>query len=450
MITSASLVQNRLPDGIGEEDGVSQTGESYNTSIGGYYVDEDGYRPSKSFVMVFSLLLGILCVNHGCFVGTLLMTVAFFPGAVIISMFKSQIRRREISVRTVSDLFTFGATISVLTSFLFEGLIFGLLLGTRDGQCDHFVYNRFGCKVGFPLYIFATILKYITCIGLVEEGCKLMGLFTIKSHIEDLRHKESFTSHYVNSNFGFVIAGMSSSLGFALIENVVYLSNSLESIIRMLFIGIARAFLSVPFHVSASGYTSILISRQVYARDGDSLGRQNTGSSSSPLEKCFKRLASLLPAGVLHGVYDSSLVILTTLEQDQESDPSRHLASSIRESPSGQGAVLTKISRLVALLRSPPFPKSFRNKLIGSIQDQTSVQSPFSQCFHNEPLLLDLLGFGFFILSVLAFSTCVFLFFHNWMHLKKETFDRRLMVVTRAMRDQREGEIELVDEYIQI
>lgn len=378
------------------------------------------------------------------------MVVAFFPGVMVMYMFRNQIREGEISIKTVSDLFAFGATISVMTSLLFEGLIFGWVFGTKDDNVSNLLYNKFGCRTGFPLYVLAILLKYIISIGLVEEGCKLMGLFTIKPHIEDLRYRESFTSHYVSSNLGFVIGGVSSSLGFALIENIAYLSNSMESIIRMLLIGVARAFLSVPFHISASGYTSILISRQIYKQGEDPLNDQRppTNHHNSAAERCFQKLAALIPAGVLHGIYDSSLVILMLLEQDQDSGLDRNLANGKREPSFGQGIIFTKMSKLITLL-SPPSHTKILNKLISSVKRQVSVKNSFFQCFDSDPLLLDFIGFGFFTLSVLSLSICILLFINNWMHLERQTFDRRLVPVTTETRRERGG-IELVNEYIHI
>ncbi|OLQ16053.1 Protease prsW family protein [Cryptosporidium hominis] len=130
--------------------------------------------------------------------------------------------------------------------------------------------------------------------------------------------------HYLKSNFGYVIAGISCSLGFAIIENIVYLSNSMESIIIMILVGIARGIISIPFHIFASGYTTILFSRQIFIQDDYySTNNNNYYYYYYPiyiLKQIIIKFLTLLPAGILHGIYDSSLIILVLINQDYNQD----------------------------------------------------------------------------------------------------------------------------------
>ncbi|KAJ1605603.1 transmembrane domain-containing protein [Cryptosporidium canis] len=142
--------------------------------------------------------------------------------------------------------------VSLVQSSPDGGLPLARIYRTNVGE-----YVQEGWRVGLLLII----------VG-ASPGVAIIGLF--RSQIrqgEDLSYRESFLSHYVHSNLGFVIGGVSSSLGFALIENIAYLSNSTENILLMILIGIARTFLSVPFHISASGYSCIILSRYIFRED---------------------------------------------------------------------------------------------------------------------------------------------------------------------------------------
>ncbi|KAJ1607861.1 transmembrane domain-containing protein [Cryptosporidium canis] len=358
----------------------------YRTNVG-EYVQEVSSWPSGSFSLLCLLLLTTLCVSQGWRVGLLLIIVGASPGVAIIGLFRSQIRQGEVSIKTISDLFTFGATVSVSTALILEGLIFGRIFDT--GSDLEFGYS---CVVELPLYMLAVLLKYIISVGLVEESCKLMGLLTLKPHVEDLSYRESFLSHYVHSNLGFVIGGVSSSLGFALIENIAYLSNSTENILLMILIGIARTFLSVPFHISASGYSCIILSRYIFREDDlhGSRAPESTSTStfmsdvlsSDLLKKTLAVSRAVLPAALLHGIYDSSLAILVLLEQDGDTETSPE-----PELKQTRGWLFSSLSRLAALS-----PRHFgAKKLITSLKR------------HGHDGYRFLNGFGGFVVAVYQF-----------------------------------------------
>ncbi|OII71903.1 uncharacterized protein cubi_00711 [Cryptosporidium ubiquitum] len=433
MTRNISLLQNNIGINQGNND-ATQINNNHHTNIGEYVQEKENY-PSISFIILISLIFGILSLNHGLYYGVLLITVAISPGVLIIYQFKKQIIQGEISIKTITDLFTFGAIISVSTTLILEGLFFSWIFNIKN---DHYNYiNKYGCNIGFPLYIFIIILKYIISIGIVEEGCKLLGLLTIKPYIQDINYRESFTSHYVKSNIGYVLGGISTSLGFAIIENIAYLSNSMENIIIMFLVGIARAIISIPFHIFASGYTSIQLSKQTFRENHHHLNDDHIS-----FKKVITKLLTLLPAGVLHGIYDSSLIIIVIISQDHSDDLGSEFnpIGEIKTCPK----LFTKIYKLATL---NPFSFKIRN-LIGSIHRQTLVQNPLIKCF--SPLSYNLITLGFFLISVFSYFACLFLFLHNWIHLERRTSSRRIMAEAGNRIRTGAGEVELVGEYGQV
>ncbi|KAH8581731.1 conserved hypothetical membrane [Cryptosporidium sp. chipmunk genotype I] len=408
-----------------------------NTNIG-EYVQESKNHPSNTFIALMLLISIIIGINHGWYCGIFLVIISISPGILIMYQFKKQIIQGEISIKTITDLFTFGAIVSVSTTLILESLFFTWIFNIKNDHYDHYI-NQFGCNIGFSLYIFIIIFKYIISIGIVEEACKLIGLLTIKPYIEDINYKESFTSHYLKSNFGYVIGGISSSLGFAIIENIAYLSNSMESIIIMILVGIARGIISIPFHIFASGYTSILFSRRTYIQNDFHSINNNDHYYYYPiyiLKQITSKLITLLPAGILHGIYDSSLIILVLLNQDynkgQKFDDRLNSACNLNN----------QIQKLFLTL----FPFKI-NKLFGNFKNQNLVQNSFSKCFNA--FYYNLLTLGFFILAVLSYSICLFLFIHNWIHLERKTSSRRVLTRTVDINSTSNTirEIELTGEY---
>ncbi|POM83145.1 Protease prsW family protein [Cryptosporidium meleagridis] len=382
----------------------------------GEYVQENKKYPSNSFIILISLISAIIIINHGWYYGILLLIISISPGILIISQFKDCIINDEISVKTITDLFTFGAIISVSTTLLLEGLFFNYIFYLKNDNYSYYI-NQFGCNLGFSLFIFIILIKYIISIGIIEEACKLIGLLTIKPFIEDINYKESFTSHYLKSNFGYVIAGISCSLGFAIIENIVYLSNSMETIAIMILVGIARGVISIPFHIFASGYTTILFSRQIFIQDDF---YPNTNYYYYPiyiLKQIIIKFLTLLPAGILHGIYDSSLILLVLIHQDYNNDEilGHHLN--------------TRILQLFLTL----FPLKI-NKLFARFKNQNLVEeNSFNNCFGT--FFDHLITIGFLVFAILSYFICFFLFIYNWIYLEKQNSNRRIITTRTLSRD---------------
>ncbi|KAL5370151.1 transmembrane domain-containing protein [Cryptosporidium parvum] len=396
-----------------------------HTNIG-EYVQENKKYPSNSFIILILLISTIIIINHGWYYGILLLIISISPGILIIYQFKKYIIEDEISIKTITDLFTFGAIISVSTTLLLEGLFFNYIFYFKNDNYNDYI-DQFGCNIGFSLYILIILIKYIISIGIIEEACKLIGLLTIKPYIEDINYKESFISHYLKSNFGYVIAGISSSLGFAIIENIVYLSNSMESIIIMILVGIARGIISIPFHIFASGYTSILFSRQIFIQN-DYYSNNNNNNNNNYyyyyliyiLKQIIIKFLTLLPAGILHGIYDSSLILLVLINQNYNKDEilSYNLNSTCN--------LNTRILKLFLTL----FPLKI-NKLFGSFKNQNLIENSFNNCFGT--FFYNLITIGFFIFAILSYFICFFLFIYNWIYLEKQNSNRRIITTTRTI-----------------
>ena len=129
------------------------------------------------------------------------------------------------------------------------------------------------------------------CIALVEEMAKMASLKI------GLSGEKSYNNFYDSIIFSTAV-----SLGFAGIENVLYvLSSSMQSLSLGLGTGLLRAFLAVPGHVIFAIFMGFFLDKAVEARvNGKSAGFYNF-------------LAIAVPT-VLHGVYDFFCFTLGTFD----------------------------------------------------------------------------------------------------------------------------------------
>lgn len=99
-----------------------------------------------------------------------------------------------------------------------------------------------------------------------------------------------------NYRFDAIVYCVASSLGFALVENVMYvLGNGLGT-------GIMRAILSVPGHCSFAVFMGFLLGHAKYAAKRKKMG----------LSVCLQLLAFMIPVGI-HGLYDLCLSLESIL-----------------------------------------------------------------------------------------------------------------------------------------
>ena len=119
------------------------------------------------------------------------------------------------------------------------------------------------------------------CIALVEESAKLSSLKI------GLSGEKSYNNFYDSIIFSTAV-----SLGFAGIENVLYvLSSSMQSLSLGIGTGLLRAFLAVPGHVIFAIFMGFFLDKAVEAK----VNRKSPGM--------WNALAIIVPT-ILHGIYD--------------------------------------------------------------------------------------------------------------------------------------------------
>lgn len=123
---------------------------------------------------------------------------------------------------------------------------------------------------------FEKVMYSFFCVGLVEEGCKYLMLYTTTYN-----HKE------FNFTFDMIVYAVFVSLGFALLENILYVLQG------GLLTGILRAVTAVPAHASNAVFMGIFLS---HAKQYEYINKTKSMT--------FKILGVAVPT-ILHGIYDT-------------------------------------------------------------------------------------------------------------------------------------------------
>lgn len=119
------------------------------------------------------------------------------------------------------------------------------------------------------------IIYSFICVGLVEEASKLFLLYLT-----------SYNNREFNYTFDMVVYGVFVALGFALLENILYILTG------GLITGILRAFTAVPAHASNGAFMGMFLSKAKCYEVTDR-------------KKALKyKILSLVIPTLLHGIYD--------------------------------------------------------------------------------------------------------------------------------------------------
>lgn len=119
------------------------------------------------------------------------------------------------------------------------------------------------------------LLYSFFCVGLIEELSKLFYLYIF-----------TYNNKEFNYSFDMIVYGVFASLGFAMVENIVYvLSNGFE-------IGLYRAITAIPLHACTGAFMGIFLS----------IAKQRELLKMNDVLK-YKMSALIVPA-ILHGMYD--------------------------------------------------------------------------------------------------------------------------------------------------
>ena len=193
----------------------------------------------------------------------ILIWAALIPSIVLIWRVLKQDKIESEPAGLLIKLFLFGA-LTCLPAALLEELGETAIMGlTRS-------------------YDLQTVLMYLICVPLAEEGLKYLALrFTTWKH-------EAF-----NFTFDGIVYAVIVSLGFATLENLLYVLNYMS-----LQVAITRGILSVPLHCTCGVFMGYF-----YGQARNHFGR---GEYSASITDRF--LALLIPI-LIHGLYDFALSV---------------------------------------------------------------------------------------------------------------------------------------------
>ncbi|MBQ1538176.1 MAG: PrsW family intramembrane metalloprotease [Ruminococcus sp.] len=207
------------------------------------------------------------------FLNLIALGVALLPTFVIFAIVLANARAKREPFKKVASVFTISA-ISCIPAAILEGIgiaIMTLAISMMGGETK---FERM-TETGKALYY---AVQFLFVVGLAEEACKY---FTFKWII--------FHDREFDNTYDGVIYGAASALGFATLENLMYvfLSNNAP-----LSTAIMRAILSVPMHAVTGivmGYYFGICKYRKY---------NNVNAETAPQRGAF------IFSVILHGVYD--------------------------------------------------------------------------------------------------------------------------------------------------
>jgi RsiW-degrading membrane proteinase PrsW (M82 family) len=159
--------------------------------------------------------------------------------------------------------FAIGAAMTIPAAYAESGL------AALTPYLDPHVMSLGGQLIGLP----SAILAYTIAVGVVEEGVKLLGAWSLAGHRREF-----------DEPVDGIVYACASALGFAAMENMRYFANA-----RMAgTVVTARAFVSVPAHIFFSAIWGYALGRRLVAKKTSVLGW-------------------FLLAAVAHGTFDALL-----------------------------------------------------------------------------------------------------------------------------------------------
>ncbi len=186
-----------------------------------------------------------------------LMALAILPGLLIIIYIMRKDKVEKEPVPLIIKLLILGAVACVPAAFL-ESAITNFLPYFSEGSLAYAITFAF------------------CCAAMIEELCKLALLAL-----------GSWTNRAFNYRFDGVVYGVSIAVGFAVLENVMYVMQG------GLATALMRAFLSVPLHAFCGVFMGALYAMAKKA------SVQHTGNSGLYLAGAY-----VIPV-VIHGIYDT-------------------------------------------------------------------------------------------------------------------------------------------------
>ena len=192
-----------------------------------------------------------------------LIWAALIPSIILIYLVLKQDKIESEPAGLLVKLFALGAVICLPAGFL-EGIGEAAIMGvTRDTELQ-------------------TLLMYLICVPLAEEGLKYLVL-----------RFGTWKNEAFNFTFDAIVYAVFVSLGFATLENVLYVLNYMS-----LQVALVRGIMSVPLHCTCGVFMGYFYGM---ARNHHSRGQ----GGLSALDRVLALLVPLL----IHGLYDFALSV---------------------------------------------------------------------------------------------------------------------------------------------
>ncbi|MDO5107648.1 MAG: PrsW family intramembrane metalloprotease, partial [Coriobacteriaceae bacterium] len=192
----------------------------------------------------------------------ILIWAAIIPSIILIILVLKQDKIESEPIGLLIKLFFFGALTTLPAGLLETWGEMGIMQITRDSDMQ-------------------TLLMFLICVPLVEEGVKYIALATTWKH-------EAF-----NFTFDGVVYAVIVSLGFATLENILYVMNYMS-----LQVALVRGILSVPLHCTCGVFMGYFYGM---ARNHSAHGEHG--------RSVVERVLALIVPLFIHGLYDFALSV---------------------------------------------------------------------------------------------------------------------------------------------
>ena len=125
------------------------------------------------------------------------------------------------------------------------------------------------------------------------------------------------------------------------------------------------------------------------------------------LPHCFVKFLSVLPTSVLHGIYDTCLMLLMEFNSSE-----MNFADEMD--------TLLKYKKMIIYNFFERVLSMNNNKMNNNIVTQNSFTN---LCFNNNNTLF--LTITFMLLAITSYIICLYLFIYYWINLKRKIYDNR-------------------------
>ena len=184
-----------------------------------------------------------------------LLILAVLPAAVVMYFVWKMDKREKEPVKLLMQFFGLGA-LSTISAIILE-LLFGNLLNSALGSWipeQETILDDPMEKMEFWHKFIYQFINNFFCIALVEEAGKYVML-----------HVRAWKCPEFDYSYDAIVYAVATSLGFATVENILYVFNSERGV----SVAVMRAILSVPDKEGRRKLTDKLIEEKLFTRRSD-------------------------------------------------------------------------------------------------------------------------------------------------------------------------------------